>query len=95
MVNQCPLNAVGFTQGVKLRYGRDDVVACALAVAPQLEGFSTDRVYRTGRRSLKIVRQNGVFFDSFIERFLMFSEPVTRQCRQQLSNLSAKYKVRK
>ncbi|MEE9294107.1 MAG: glycosyltransferase family 39 protein [Phycisphaerae bacterium] len=77
VVNQCPLNAVGFTQGVKLRYGRDDVVACALALAPQLEGFSTDRVYRTGRRSLKIVRQNGVFFDSFIERFLMFSEPVT------------------
>lgn len=75
VVNQCPLNAVGFTQGVKLLYGRDDVVACALTVAPQLEGLSSDTVYRTGPSSLRIVRDNGIFFHSFVEKFLLFNKP--------------------
>ena len=75
IINQCPLNAVGFTQGVKLLYGRDDVVACALTLAPQLEGLSWDTVYRTGPSSIRIVRQDGVFFQSFIERFLLFNQP--------------------
>ncbi len=76
VVNQSPLNAVGFTQGVKLRYGRDDVEAVALALAPQLEGVSRDRVYRTGPASVRVVREDGVFFKSFVERFLLFSKPV-------------------
>lgn len=75
VVNQCPLNSGGFTTAVKLFYNREDVVACALALAPQLEGTSTDTVYRTGPSSIKVVRRNGVFFQSFIEKFLLFSEP--------------------
>jgi len=75
IVNQSPLNAVGFTQGVKLRYGREDVLACALTVSPQLEGISTDRVVRTGPRTIRVVRDNGAFFSSFLEQFLMFSRP--------------------
>ena len=51
------------------------MIACALAVAPQLTGVSTDTVYRTGPASLRIVRTNGVFFQSFIEKFLLFDQP--------------------
>ncbi len=75
VVNQCPLNVVGFTQAVRLLYGRRDLHACALTVSPQLEGFSSDTVFQTGPSSVRIVRDNGLFFKSFIERFLLFGTP--------------------
>lgn len=74
-VNQCPLNAVGFTQGVRLHYDRDDVLACALTVAPQFQGHTHDTVYRASTNTIRVQRERGVFFDSFLERFLTFSAP--------------------
>lgn len=77
VVNQCPINAVGFTQAVRLIYGRDDVLACNLTLSPRLEETgSNDIVYQLGPSSIRVVRENGRFFESFIERFLMFSGPV-------------------
>ncbi len=75
VVNQCPLNAVGFNQGVRLRYGRRDITACALTLSPHMEGFSYDEVYRTGPDTVRVDRVGGEFFESFVERFLMFNRP--------------------
>jgi len=77
IVNQCPLNAVGFTQGVHLLYGRDDVTAFALSVSPQFEGVTQDTLYRTGDSTVRMVRQHGVFFKTFLERFLLFNKPAS------------------
>ncbi len=73
VVNQCPLNAVGFEQGLNLRYGREDIRACALSLAPALEGLTRDIAYRTGVNTLRLQRENGHFFQSFVERFHLFS----------------------
>jgi len=77
IINQCPLNAVGFTQGVHLLYDRDDVTAFALGVSPQFEGVTRDTLYRTGDSTVRMVRQNGVFFKTFLERFLLFNKPAS------------------
>ncbi|NOT00876.1 MAG: hypothetical protein HOP29_09630 [Phycisphaerales bacterium] len=75
VVNQCPLNAVGFTQGVRILYNRDDIVACALTVAPQFQGRTRDTVHRISPDTVRLQRDRGGFFDSFLERFLTFSAP--------------------
>ncbi len=75
VVGQCPLNAVGFTQGVRLKYGREDITAGALTLAPNFLHQAQDVMYRTGPASIRIVREGGLFFRSFLERFLMFSRP--------------------
>ena len=75
VVGQCPLNAVGFTQGVRLKYGRRDITACNLTLAPNFLNQAQDTIYRTGPSSIRIVREGVPFFKSFLERFLMFSRP--------------------
>lgn len=85
VVNQCPLNAVGFDQALRLRYGREDLSACALSLSPTLGASSVDRITRTGPDSIRLVRENGVFFASFIERFHLFSQPASslaKACRR-------------
>ncbi|MFQ5413377.1 MAG: hypothetical protein ACE5E6_02860 [Phycisphaerae bacterium] len=77
VVHQCPLNAVGFDQAVRLRYGRDDVSGCALSLSPTLTASSTDMIMPIGPASIRLVRDGGVFFESFIERFHLFSEPAS------------------
>ena len=73
VVNQCPLNAVGFEQALNLRYRRDDIRACALSLAPSVEGIAQDTVHQTGVNSIRITREGGSFFESFVERFHLFS----------------------
>lgn len=73
VVNQCPLNAVGFEQGLNLRYGRDDIKAVALSLAPAVENLAHDSVVQTGPDSVRIERRRGFFFQSFVERFHLFS----------------------
>ncbi len=77
VVNQCPLDAGGFIQGVRLHYGRDDILAFALTLAPQFQGTTTDSVYRTGPSTLRIAREGGLFFESFLEKFALFSKPAS------------------
>lgn len=78
VINQCPLNAVGFDQAIRLRYDRPDLAGCALSLAPAPEGTSIDRVIRLGPDSIRLERTPGMFFDSFIEKFHLFSEPAER-----------------
>ena len=78
IVNLCPLNAVALDQAVKVRYGRADISACGLTLAPTLESTSMDRITRTGLDTIRIDRENGVYFKSFIERFHLFSDPVSQ-----------------
>ncbi len=85
VVNQCPLNSVGFAQALRLRYGRPDLSGCALSLSPTLIASTTDQVIRTGPNSIRLVREGGVFFASFVERFHLFSEPVStlsKSCRR-------------
>ncbi len=77
VVNQCPLNAVGFNQGMQLRYGRDDLTACALTLSPNFHSETHDEVFVSSDGTLRIERRGGFLFSSFIEQFLLFSQPVT------------------
>jgi hypothetical protein len=77
VVNQNPLNSVGFSQALRLRYGRSDLSGCALTVSPTLGASSTDRVLSLGPDSIRIVREGGLFFSSFVERFHRFGDPVS------------------
>lgn len=77
VLNQCPINSVGFLQGVRIKYGRDDLAACALSLAPDFRGFSRDDVVQTGPRTVRLVRKGGSFFQSFMERFMLFSQPAS------------------
>jgi hypothetical protein len=76
VVNQCPLNAVGFDQAIRLRYDRSDLTACALSLSPAIETGSKDVVIRTGPDTVRLEREGALLFGSFIERFHLFSEPV-------------------
>ncbi|MFQ5494714.1 MAG: ArnT family glycosyltransferase [Phycisphaerae bacterium] len=76
VVNQCPLLAVGFDQALRLRYDRPDLAGCGLTLAPTIVASSKDTIVPTGRRSIRIQRQDGVFFESFVEKFHLFSAPV-------------------
>jgi hypothetical protein len=75
VVNQNPLMAVGFAQGVRLRYGRPDLSACALSISPTLSISSRDKVFRLNPDSIRLSREGGTFFTSFVETFHRFSEP--------------------
>lgn len=77
VVNQSPLNSVGFEQALQLRYGRRDLRACALSLSPTLEMTSTDSITITGPDSIRVDRKGGVYFKSFVERFHLFSEPAS------------------
>lgn len=75
VVHQAPLTAVGFSQGVRLHYNREDLSAVALSLAPYLDRRGQDTAYRESDRTIRIERRGNYFFDSFIERFLLFSCP--------------------
>jgi hypothetical protein len=77
VVSQNPLNSVGFTQALRLRYGRSDLAGCALSLSPTLCASSTDRILPLGPDSIRLVREGGAFFSSFFERFHRFSEPAS------------------
>ena len=77
VVNQSPLNSVGFAQAIRLRYNRPDLSAVALSLSPSLKATSFDEITVTGPDSMRLVRANGTFFDSFVERFHRFSEPAS------------------
>lgn len=77
VVNQGPLNSVGFSQALRLRYGRPDLSGVALTVSPTLSASATDRVFGLGSDSIRVVREGGVFFSSFVERFHRFGDPVS------------------
>lgn len=77
VVNQCPLNAVGFDQAIRLRYDREDLGGCALSLSPNLEGGTRDVVVQTGPDTVRLQREGAPLFASFIERFHLFSEPAT------------------
>ena len=77
VVNQCPLSAIGFDQALKLRFGRGDILGCALSLSPTLEASTHDRIVQTGARSIRLERNGGDFFASAIELFHMFSQPVS------------------
>lgn len=76
VVNQCPLQAVGFDQAIRLRYGRPDLAGCALTLSPTLVASTVDTIVPTGQRSLRVERQGGIIFDSFVEKFTLFSQPI-------------------
>ena len=48
-----------------------------LTVAPTLDPTCRDLVERTSADTVRIVREGGNYFDSFIERFHLFGAPVT------------------
>jgi len=73
VVHQCPFNAVGFEQALRLRYGRDDIRACALTLAPDVRHTSRDALFASSPCALVVRREGGRFFESFIERFHLFS----------------------
>ncbi len=73
VVNQCPLNAVGFEQALRLRYGRDDVRAVALTLVPDVRSITRDTASAAGPSTLHIRRDGGRFFESFVEQFHLFS----------------------
>ena len=77
VINQNPLNSGGFIQGVQLAYNRDDVHGLALTISPQFQGTTDDRVYRTGPAAIRIERRGGRLFTSFLEKFALFSFPVS------------------
>jgi hypothetical protein len=77
VVNQSPLNSVGFAQALRLRYGRSDLSGCALSVSPTLTASSTDSVLPLGSDAIRVVREGGAFFSSFVERFHRFGEPAS------------------
>lgn len=74
-VHQNPLNSVGFTQGLRLHYGRSDLSGCALSLAPSLHASPVDRLVALGPDVVRLVRPEGAFFTSFFDRFHRFSEP--------------------
>lgn len=76
VVNQCPLQAVGFDQAIRLRYNRPDLAGCALTLSPTLVASTMDVIVPTGLRSIRVERHGGVIFDSFIEKFTLFSQPI-------------------
>jgi hypothetical protein len=73
VVNQCPMAAVGVDQAFKLWYGREDVGGFALSVSPHLHGSTRDVVSAPAADVIEIRREGGVFFRSFVERFLLFA----------------------
>jgi hypothetical protein len=77
VVNQCPLHAVGFDQAIRLRYDRPDLAGFALTLSPTFVVSSTDVIVPTGKCSLRVERRGGVIFDSFVEKFTLFSQPIT------------------
>ena len=77
VVNQSPINSVGFSQALRLRYDRSDVSGCALTVSPTLTSSSVDKVLRLGPDSIRVVREGGFFFSSFVERFHRFGGPAS------------------
>jgi hypothetical protein len=77
VVNQSPLNSVGFSQALRLRYDRSDLSGCALTVSPTLPSSCVDKVLRLGPDSIRVVRDGGAFFGSFVERFHRFGEPAS------------------
>ncbi|MCH7872709.1 MAG: hypothetical protein IID33_13515 [Planctomycetes bacterium] len=76
VVNQCPLNAVGFDQALRLRYNRTDIRGCALSLAPSFKATTTDRIVQTGPRSVRLERKGALFFQSPVEVFHLFSQPI-------------------
>jgi len=97
VVNQCPLQAVGFDQAIRLRYGRPDLSGFALTLSPTLVASTTDSIIPTGLSSLRVARHGGVIFDSFVERFTLFSQPVSgltesaKRAKLDLIDLPASY----
>ena len=75
VINQSPLSSVGFAQAIRLRYGRDDVSGRALTLSPTLLASTVDRVVCLAPRTIRITREGGVFFSSFVERFHLFAGP--------------------
>lgn len=73
VLHQCPLNAVGFEQALRLRYRRPDLRASALTLAPAVQRSARDAAARTGPATLTLHRSGGEFFESFVERFHLFS----------------------
>ncbi len=73
VVNQCPFASVGFNQGLKLWYGREDVDGFVLSVSPTIESSTRDVVTPVGASTIRIHREGGRFFTSFVERFLLFA----------------------
>jgi hypothetical protein len=76
VVHHSPLNSVGFPQATRLRYGRSDLSGGALTLSPTLLSSTTERIRQTGPDSIRIERTGGFFFDSFVEQFHLFSQPV-------------------
>ncbi len=76
VVNQCPLNAVGFDQALRLRYNRTDIRGCALSLAPSFKATTTDRIVQTGPRSIRLEREGALFYKSPVEVFHLFSQPI-------------------
>jgi hypothetical protein len=72
VVNQNPFVATGFTAATRILYDRDDIIACALTLAPDATADTNDVLYRTGPYTVRIVRQGGVFISGFFERLLLF-----------------------
>lgn len=77
VVHQNPLNSVGFSQALRLRYGRPDLSGCALSLSPSLCASPTDAIVAAGPDSVRLIRPEGSFFTSFFERFYRFSEPAS------------------
>ncbi len=76
IVNQSPLNSVGFQQALRLRYDRDDLIAGVLTVAPTPYPSCKDVIEQTGDDTVRIVREGGFYFESFIDRFHLFGAPI-------------------
>lgn len=77
VVNQSPLNSVGFEQALRLRYNRGDLHAVVLTVAPTLDQTCRDSIEQTAADRIKITREGGFFFDSFVDRFHLFDAPAS------------------
>jgi hypothetical protein len=75
VINQNPVNSVGFTQAIRLRYDRPDLSGCALSLSPTLTTSSVDRLIVIAPDTVRIVREGGCFFTSFVERFHRFGDP--------------------
>jgi hypothetical protein len=74
VVHQSPINSVGFSQALRLRYDRPDLSGCALSLSPTLEASSFDTAIALDTDTIRLVRDNGAFFASFVEQFHRFGE---------------------
>jgi hypothetical protein len=77
IVNHNPIVSVGFSQAIRLRFGRSDITSCALTLSPTMIVSSSDQVVPLGKDSIRIVRKGGTFFGGFVERFHLFAQPVS------------------